>query len=492
MKKLLPALIILTLCLLCFCSCSLFGNKACEHSEIIDAAVAPNCTETGLTEGKHCSLCGEVTLAQQTVPALGHTEVIDLAVPATCTEDGLTAGLHCSVCQTVIITQEIVPASHVYGEWENVSQPDCFFPGMDQRICSVCDEVETKDIETIAHSFNFDEESGLHTCEFCNSIIFQGSLYAVFNSEVNWFDAYATCKQIGGHLVTVSSEDEQMMINQIITTATEEMTMTDYYYWSGLIKDNNVWEWITNEELIYTNWASKEPDNSTAQWYMGFTTRMCGGNTHALVGQWEDLYHYTATYGFICEWDLDIVEDNHIFGEWKNVSEATCFVDGEEKRICEYCGLAETRVIDKIEHSFVLDEETQIESCEYCSAAFYNGHVYAIFTNKLSWFDAYSYCKNLGGELVAITSEEEQAFLESYMRSLSHTQESWIGAYTQTKGGEWHWTSGEAFEYSNWCSGEPNCTSSYEFFGHINFNSFGKWNDYNPLHYSLSFICEWN
>ena len=42
------------------------------HDMVTDAAKAPTCTETGLTEGAHCSRCDTATTAQQTVAATGH------------------------------------------------------------------------------------------------------------------------------------------------------------------------------------------------------------------------------------------------------------------------------------------------------------------------------------------------------------------------------------------------------------------------------------
>lgn len=46
---------------------------AIPHTEVVDKAVEPTCTKTGLTEGRHCSVCNAVLVEQKVVPALGFT-----------------------------------------------------------------------------------------------------------------------------------------------------------------------------------------------------------------------------------------------------------------------------------------------------------------------------------------------------------------------------------------------------------------------------------
>ena len=112
------------------------------HTEVIDAAVAPTCTATGLTAGKHCAVCNTVLIAQTTVPAKGHTEVIDAAVEPTCTKTGLTEGKHCSVCDTELVKQTIIPAKGHTEVIDAAVEPTLVKTGLSEgKHCSVCNEI---------------------------------------------------------------------------------------------------------------------------------------------------------------------------------------------------------------------------------------------------------------------------------------------------------------------------------------------------------------
>ncbi len=45
-------------------------TEKAPHTEVIDPAVPATKDATGLTEGKHCSVCGEVLVKQTVVPKL--------------------------------------------------------------------------------------------------------------------------------------------------------------------------------------------------------------------------------------------------------------------------------------------------------------------------------------------------------------------------------------------------------------------------------------
>ena len=81
-----------------------------DHNAVTDKAVPATCTKAGKTEGSHCSVCGQVIVAQKTVDAKGHKEETDRAVDATCEKTGKTEGAHCKVCGEILVAQETVKA----------------------------------------------------------------------------------------------------------------------------------------------------------------------------------------------------------------------------------------------------------------------------------------------------------------------------------------------------------------------------------------------
>lgn len=92
-------------------------NHTHEYEVVI---IAPTCTEQGFTTYT-CS-CGD-TYVSDKVPALGHTEETIPAVAATCIETGLTEGKKCSVCGEVLVAQETVSA--LGHDWKGTSCQRC-------------------------------------------------------------------------------------------------------------------------------------------------------------------------------------------------------------------------------------------------------------------------------------------------------------------------------------------------------------------------------
>ena len=113
-----------------------------------------SCKEEGTKETR-CTVCNTV-ISTESIAKLPHTEVVDAAVPATCTTAGKTEGKHCSVCGEVLAAQtEIAKLPHTYGAWTGMEGSVNH-----TRVCTVCGDEETS-----AHVWDAGEVTTSATCE---------------------------------------------------------------------------------------------------------------------------------------------------------------------------------------------------------------------------------------------------------------------------------------------------------------------------------------
>lgn len=122
-----------------------------DHKAQSIPAVAPTCTQTGLTEGRKCADCGTVLLEQQTLPTTAHTEEHIPEVAATCTKAGKTAGVRCADCKMYLSGFSTIPPTkkHSYGAWTVIKAPTTQEAGMEQQVCTDCGKTNQRKIDPI-------------------------------------------------------------------------------------------------------------------------------------------------------------------------------------------------------------------------------------------------------------------------------------------------------------------------------------------------------
>ena len=141
------------------------------HTEVIDEAVAPTCTETGLTEGKHCSVCNKVLVKQETVNATRHDLVHHEAKAATCTAIGWEAYDTCNNCDYTTY-KELKANGHDLVHHE-AKAATCTAIGWEAYdTCNNCDYTTYKELKANGHDFktawSFDDTNHWHDCKNCD------------------------------------------------------------------------------------------------------------------------------------------------------------------------------------------------------------------------------------------------------------------------------------------------------------------------------------
>ena len=118
---------------------------------------------------------------------------------------------------------------------------------------------------------------------------FNNHIYLFCDKEVTWYAAKQLCEFMGGHLVTITSEEE----NQFVHSLRGENRI-----WLGATHASGSWEWITGETFSYDKWASGEWNNAT--------DNDEGSENYAEQAYWDATWNDLPGYftrGFVCEID---------------------------------------------------------------------------------------------------------------------------------------------------------------------------------------------
>jgi len=143
----------------------------------------------------------------------------------------------------------------------------------------------------------------------------RGHTYKIFDLVRSWNSAKEYCESLGGHLVTITSQEEQ----NIVATLLNRVSIWNYPgYWMGGKKESN-WRWITGEAFKYTNFSKNQPDGSGDYLEM---------YNYPDPGYWDDttsnanieIQGNLYPRGIICEWEYimkpstSILTPNHLPG----------------------------------------------------------------------------------------------------------------------------------------------------------------------------------
>lgn len=258
--------------------------------------------------------------------------------------------------------------------------------------------------------------------------------YKIFYDTLTWEEAKAACEAKGGHLATITSEEEQQKLNLY--------NAGNHNLWIGGCKNaEGQWCWVTGEPWEYENWGDGEPNNSS--------NVVEGENCVAMWPEkWNDLANgniYEQS-GYICEWEA-------------TNDESAVEEDGYAGHVYEFYTLP----------------ESEWES------------------GPITWEQAERRCEWKGGHLAVIESQVENDYLYAAMKQKGY-ENACFGYSDKETEGSWKWVNGVQSSYINWHSGEPNNQNGDEDYAMF-YQKFddGTWNDGDGIiDVGCVYICEWD
>lgn len=230
-----------------------------------------------------------------------------------------------------------------------------------------------------------------------------------------WYEAEEICREYeGGHLASVTDEDENAFVNEKIQLLSRSASDSQQV-WIGAKDEQKYgkayrsYQWADGHVFRYEAafWAPGEPSNGYRNEY--------------------DICIALKSSGDLADWiDADCYEPKGY----------VCKIEGFPKRLIENKRFGYEFDSGRNIYKFVISQQ-----------------------DMLTWPEAEIYCSEMeGGHLVSIKSARESKYIEGRLRMLRYYfgfSKLWIGASDLYNEGSFNWTDGKPVAYQRWVRGEP-------------------------------------
>ncbi|KAG7499177.1 macrophage mannose receptor 1-like [Solea senegalensis] len=283
--------------------------------------------------------------------------------------------------------------------------------------------------------------AALLTCGWCQCLAGWrenvGNCYLFSNDEKSWLEANAYCLAQNSNLMSIQTIEERLWLRTQILSHT---------YWIGLNDQvtEGVWQWSDGSPFIeyLSQWMHGQPDN----WGDGEDCAQVNGNSH---GQWMD----------------------------ENCAD-------KKKYICKHVN------------------PNPGPQCDLTNGwRQYGSNCYKVKADmRKSWAAARHDCVQEGGDLVSITSVEEEQYITGQMDQ--SWLDLWIGLSTlkcnkiscqvEVGSSQFTWTDTAQLQYTNWAEGEPTVDAQSGSCAAIikdSSDDFGKWRSHQ-CRYERPYMCK--
>lgn len=153
----------------------------------------------------------------------------------------------------------------------------------------------------------------VETREILKHATFRGRDYALVHAfGIKWVEAEAEARAMGGHLVTISSQDENDFLVNLIAAEDKVWRQRDegnawqrFGPWMGLVQKDRAdepaggWEWSNGEPVTFVNWFWHQPDNHDGVEHYG---RFRQFSDQPAI-KWDDARATATATGYVVEFE---------------------------------------------------------------------------------------------------------------------------------------------------------------------------------------------